>query len=87
MLPVGNGYTVGNMKKVNLRLDVTEAERDMIRRAAALSGYRSMAEFCRDSVLRSAHAADSGHRIISPNVATNVAEKKSGENAPQQDAE
>lgn len=50
------------MKRVNLRLDVTEAERDLIRKAAALSGHRSMADFCRSTVLKSA-----------ANVATNVA--------------
>lgn len=39
------------MKRVNLRLDVTEDERDLIRKAAALGGFRSMAEFCRSVVL------------------------------------
>jgi uncharacterized protein (DUF1778 family) len=78
------------MKRVNLRLDVTEDERDMIRRAAALSGYRSMAEFCRDSVLRSAHDADSGHRIRhreKSNVANNVADTPRLEEIPHSDAE
>lgn len=42
------------MKRVNLRLDVTEKERDEVRRAAALAGYRSMAEFCRAVVLAEA---------------------------------
>lgn len=41
-------------KRVNLRLDVTEEERDLVRRAAALGGYRSMAEFCRTVVLNEA---------------------------------
>jgi uncharacterized protein (DUF1778 family) len=44
------------MKRVNLRLDVTKDERDLIRKAAALAGYRSMAEFCRTVVLREATA-------------------------------
>jgi uncharacterized protein (DUF1778 family) len=39
------------MKRVNLRLDVTEDERDLIRKAAALGGFRSMAEFCRSVVM------------------------------------
>ena len=39
------------MKRVNLRLDVTEEERDVIRKAAALGGFRSMAEFCRSVVM------------------------------------
>lgn len=42
------------MKRVNLRLDVTEGERDLIRKAAALSGYRSMAAFCRIVILDAA---------------------------------
>lgn len=42
------------MKRINLRLDVTKAERDLIRKAAALAGYRSMAEFCRSVVLEKA---------------------------------
>lgn len=42
------------MKRVNLRLDVTEEERDVIRTAAALSGHRSMAEFCRAIILKEA---------------------------------
>ena len=47
------------MKRVNLRLDVTEGERDLIRRAAALAGHRSMAEFCRTVILREAKHIDS----------------------------
>lgn len=43
------------MKRINLRLDVTEEERNLIRKAAALAGYRSMAEFCRAVVLAEAH--------------------------------
>lgn len=39
------------MKRVNLRLDVTEEERDLVRKAAALGGFRSMAEFCRSVVI------------------------------------
>ena len=46
------------MKRINLRLDVTEEERDLIRRAAALGGFRSMAEFCRSTVLDVAHRID-----------------------------
>lgn len=46
------------MKRVNLRLDVTEAERDLIRRAAALGGWRSMADFCRSVVLSEAQYID-----------------------------
>jgi uncharacterized protein (DUF1778 family) len=43
------------MKRVNLRLDVTEEERDLIRKAAALGGFRSMADFCRSIVTSEAH--------------------------------
>jgi len=41
-------------KRIGLRLEVTEAERDDIRKAAALAGYKSMAEFCRWVVLEAA---------------------------------
>lgn len=43
------------MKRVNLRLDVTEDERDLIRKAAALGGFRSMADFCRSVVMSESH--------------------------------
>ena len=43
---------------MNLRLSVTEEERDLIRRAAALAGYRSMAAFCKAVVLSEAHYID-----------------------------
>lgn len=46
------------MDRKNLRLDVTESERDMVRRAAALAGFPSMAEFCRAAVLERARAID-----------------------------
>lgn len=46
------------MKRVNLRLDVTEDERDLIRKAAALGGFRSMAEFCRMVVLQEAETIE-----------------------------
>lgn len=64
------------MKRINLRLDVTEVERDLIRKAAALAGYRSMAEFCRSTVLKSA-----------ANVAANVAKQNEIDVAKHQDAE
>lgn len=41
-------------KPIGLRLDATDDERDIIRKAAALAGYRSMAEFAHDTVLRAA---------------------------------
>ena len=51
------------MKRVNLRLDVTEEERDLIRRAAALAGFRSMAEFCRVTILEEAHKVEMRRQI------------------------
>jgi len=64
------------MKRMNLRLDVTEAERDLIRKAAALSNHRSMAEFCRSVVLKEAR-----------NVAGNVAQIPSKDSQTHQEAE
>lgn len=55
------------MKRINLRLNVTEEERDLIRRAAANGGYRSMAAYCHAIVL-----ADADYRE-KRNVANNVA--------------
>jgi uncharacterized protein (DUF1778 family) len=43
---------------VGLRLVVTPAERDMIRKAAAIGGWRSMAAFCRAVVLAEAARSD-----------------------------
>lgn len=63
------------MKRINLRLDVTETERDLIRKAAALSGCRSMAEFCRSVVLERA-----------ANVATNVAGPEKSSEIPHNEA-
>lgn len=51
------------MQKINLRLNVTKEERDMIRRAAALRGFRSMAEFCRFVVLTEAAEWDLKDKI------------------------
>lgn len=51
------------MNKLNLRLNVTEDERDVIRTAAALAGYRSMAAFCRAAAL---HAAQEFTAVVRP---------------------
>jgi uncharacterized protein (DUF1778 family) len=59
------------MKRMNLRLSVTEAERDMIRRAAANSGYRSMAAYCHAVITADAEYREGLQRA---NVAMNVAE-------------
>ncbi len=42
------------MKRVHIRLDVTESERNLIRRAAALGGFRSMAEMARTIITQEA---------------------------------
>ena len=47
---------MGDMqKKVNIRLDVTEDERNTIRIASVLAGYKSMADFSRAVVLQTAN--------------------------------
>ncbi len=51
------------MKRVHIRLDVTEDERNMVRRAAALGGFRSMAAFVRDIVTKEAQSIDSEKSI------------------------
>lgn len=50
------------MKRVHIRLDVTEEERNSIRRAAALGGFRSMAEFVRITVNQEATHIDKQFR-------------------------
>lgn len=59
------------MKRINLRLNVTEDERDLIRRAAANGGYRSMAAYCHAIVV-----ADAQYRE-KLNVANSVARRVS----------
>lgn len=57
------------MKRINLRLNVTEEERDLIRKAAANGGYRSMAAYCHAIVV-----ADAQYRE-KLNVANSVAQR------------
>jgi uncharacterized protein DUF1778 len=73
---------------MNLRLNVNEEERNLIRRAAALAGYRSMAAFCREVVLAEAYYIDHyGTLRENRNVAPNVAASGEQGASPRPDEE